>query len=274
MKLTEQEQIDDTLRRIRTAGSVSISPELFEKLYLSPQNAVKGELRKTFANPTPVAIGGFLLALTPLSCILLGWRGSGLLGASDVGAYYFFGGLLMILGSVGEFFLGNTFPTIVFSTFGAFWLVYGSTLTPGYGAYTTYATNASEPLSGLSSPTFAASFAFFLCFMGLLCFIFLIASVRTNVVFFLIFLLLVPAFSCLAGAFWHNAEGQTATGLKLQHAGAGLTFAVCMLGWYLFTVLVLAAVDFPLNLPVGDLSGVVKGASDRAAAKEARGGAA
>jgi hypothetical protein len=31
-----------------------MSPELFEKLYLSAQNAVKGELRKIFANPTPV----------------------------------------------------------------------------------------------------------------------------------------------------------------------------------------------------------------------------
>ena len=43
---------DDALRRIRTAGSISISPELFEKIYLSPQNAVKGDLRKTFGNPT------------------------------------------------------------------------------------------------------------------------------------------------------------------------------------------------------------------------------
>ena len=43
-----------TLDRIRTAGSVSISPELFEKLYLSPENRVKGDLRKTFGNPTPM----------------------------------------------------------------------------------------------------------------------------------------------------------------------------------------------------------------------------
>lgn len=42
------------LNRIRTAGSISISPELFEKIYLSPQNKVSGELRKTFANPTPM----------------------------------------------------------------------------------------------------------------------------------------------------------------------------------------------------------------------------
>ena len=45
---------DTALKRIRTAGSISISPELFEKLYLSPQNKVKGDLRKTFGNPTPL----------------------------------------------------------------------------------------------------------------------------------------------------------------------------------------------------------------------------
>lgn len=39
------------LKRIE---SLSISPEVFEKLYLSPENAVKGYLRKTFGNPTPV----------------------------------------------------------------------------------------------------------------------------------------------------------------------------------------------------------------------------
>lgn len=44
----------EALSRIRTAGSLSISPELFEKIYLSPQNKVAGELRKTFGNPTPV----------------------------------------------------------------------------------------------------------------------------------------------------------------------------------------------------------------------------
>jgi uncharacterized protein len=45
---------ETALKRIRTAGSISISPELFEKIYLSPQNAVKGDLRKTFGNPTPL----------------------------------------------------------------------------------------------------------------------------------------------------------------------------------------------------------------------------
>ena len=46
----------NALNRIRTTGSLSISPELFEKIYLSPQNRVAGELRKTFGNPTPLYV--------------------------------------------------------------------------------------------------------------------------------------------------------------------------------------------------------------------------
>jgi hypothetical protein len=45
------------LNKIRTASSVTISPELFEKLYLSPlnrQNVVRADLRKTLGNPTPM----------------------------------------------------------------------------------------------------------------------------------------------------------------------------------------------------------------------------
>lgn len=94
----------EALKRIRTAGSISISPELFEKIYLSPLNQVKGELRKTFGNPTPLALCGFLLSLSPLSCDLMGWRGTNgpAVGAAGTATYFFFGGLLMILGAVGE----------------------------------------------------------------------------------------------------------------------------------------------------------------------------
>lgn len=46
------------------------------------------------------------MALTPLTCDLLGWRQSSLTsamdGSSDIGAYFFFGGLLMSVASVME----------------------------------------------------------------------------------------------------------------------------------------------------------------------------
>jgi len=32
----------------------------------------------------------------------MGWRGAGGSGASDTGVYFFFGGLLMVLGALGE----------------------------------------------------------------------------------------------------------------------------------------------------------------------------
>lgn len=46
----------EDLSRFRSAQSIAMTPELFEKLYLSPQNKVKGDLRKTFANPTPMYV--------------------------------------------------------------------------------------------------------------------------------------------------------------------------------------------------------------------------
>lgn len=68
---------------------LNITTELFEKLYLTPQTPVKGDLRSTFANPTPVALLGFVLACTPLACELMGWRGAGRNGSALVGSYYF-----------------------------------------------------------------------------------------------------------------------------------------------------------------------------------------
>jgi len=262
----------EALNRIRTAGSISISPELFEKLYLSPQNKVSGDLRKTFGNPTPIAICGFLLCLTPLSCILMGWRGAGGSGASDTAVYFFFGGILMLVGGFLEWIIGNTFPCVVFMSFGAFWLSFAGTLQPFYNAYGAYSTT-DNPADGLTTVGFNASFAFFLLFMGLLCFIYFICSLRTNVVFVGIFLFLVPAFGCLAGAYWHLAY-QTAAGAatagKLLIAGGACSFVVSALGWWIFAAIMLASLDFPFQLPVGDLSTVIKGASDRAKAKEAR----
>jgi len=41
-------------------------------------------------------------------------------GSAGIGAYFFFGGLLMILGSLGEWITGNTFPFVVFGSFGMF----------------------------------------------------------------------------------------------------------------------------------------------------------
>jgi uncharacterized protein len=170
----------------------------------------------------------------------------------------------MILGSFLEFILGNTFPFVVFGSFGAFWLTFAATLTPYFNASIAY--DPTHPAASASNPVFAATFAYFQLYMGVLCFVYLICSLRTNVVFFMIFLLLVPTFSCMAAVFWKISEGTPSalqTALNVQHAAGGLAFAVSLLGWYLLFIQLLASVDFPLTLPVGDLSRFIKGASEK-----------
>lgn len=41
-----------------------------------------------------------------------------------------------------------------------------------------------------------------------------------------------------------------------------------MAGWYLLFVILLASVDFPFNLPVGDLSTMIPGGSEKQKKRE------
>ncbi|KAL1859317.1 hypothetical protein Plec18167_006729 [Paecilomyces lecythidis] len=255
--IEDHENRDDALRKIRTAGGISISPELFEKIYLTPKNQVKGDIRATVGNPTPLGILGFIVTLGPLSCQLMGWRGSGGGGAAIVGVMYFIGGLLMIISGVMEWILGNTFTLVVLASFGGFWLSLATTLVPSYGAAAAF-----EPKDP-TNPGFNSSFAFYYVFFGLLCFVYLICSLRTNFVFMVIFLTLSLGFLLLAGANFQLAEGNVALAGRVQIASGAVFFVSQLFGWYLMTAQLLISVDFPVVLPVGDLSRFVRGASER-----------
>ncbi|KKA25567.1 Transcriptional activator of ethanol catabolism AlcS [Rasamsonia emersonii CBS 393.64] len=246
--LKAEESREDAIRKIKTAGSLSISPELFEKIYLSPKSRVHGDLRSIVGNPTPLGVFGFIISLTPLSCDLMGWRGGGGGGAALIGAFYGIGGVLMPIAGILEFILGNTFSFVVFLSFGAFWLATGITMTPFYNAAGAY--DPSNP----ANPGFHTSFAFIYVFMGLLCLIYLICGIRTNVVFEIIFLTLTLGFCLLAGSYWQLAALNSTLADNLQIAGGASFFVACLAGWYLFFVQMLASVDFPYTLPVGDLS--------------------
>lgn len=107
-----------------------------------------------------------------------------------------------------------------------------------------------------------------MAYMAVLCFVFMIAATRTNLIFFLLFLLLIPTFACLAFSFWRTADGNAASAVNYMHWAGGLAFVVSIVGWYLFMAQILVSVDFPLSLPVLDLSKVVKGAGDIRKRKE------
>ncbi|KAH6885744.1 GPR1/FUN34/yaaH family-domain-containing protein [Thelonectria olida] len=257
----------EALKHFRSAASVQMSPELFEKLYLSPPNTVHGDLRRTFGNPTPIALVGFLLAFTPLSCDLMAWRGAGGSGAASNGPYIFMGGLLMLVGGILEWVLGNSFPAVVFCSFGGFWFSYGATLIPAFASFASYApADAASPAEGLTTQGWNASFGFWLLFMGVLTTIFFVCSLRTNVVFVTIFFSLLLCFFLLTAGFWALADdfvGNAALANKLIIGGGACGFVCCLAGWYILLAIMLAIVDFPIQIPVGDLSSVIKGKSDK-----------
>lgn len=145
----------------------------------------------------------------------------------------------MILAGLLEFFLGNTFPSVVFVSFGAFWLSYGGLLLPQLNAYGAYApAGATSAAEGLQTQGFNASFGklntkFYLLYWGnrtrnkeltslipiigfitlsmtILCVMYLICSIRTNIAFVVVFLTLVIAFGLITGAYWALAQDYTA----------------------------------------------------------------
>lgn len=75
--------------------TVSIDAELFERLYLAPKNQVAGDLRRTFANPTPLALLGFSVALLPITTNYMGWRGA-TGNYSTIASSIWYGGLCLM----------------------------------------------------------------------------------------------------------------------------------------------------------------------------------
>ncbi|KAK0799797.1 hypothetical protein LTR91_019923 [Friedmanniomyces endolithicus] len=232
------------------------TPSNFERLYLAPEQPVAGVLRYTFANPTPIALAGFLLANTPATCMLMGWHGAGGgagIANADTGAYFFCGGVLLYAGAIGEWILGNTFPAVVFFTFGGFWATFGATLTPFFDAVGGY---------GDAPAGFYNSFAFFLVFMAILCLFYAIAALRTNICLVVILVCFCVTFPCLAAAYFYAGAG-VGPSTECRVVGAAFAFVASMVAWYLWFSMLLEAVDWPFSLPVGDLSTMIKGKSDK-----------
>ncbi|KAF7537131.1 hypothetical protein G7054_g3947 [Neopestalotiopsis clavispora] len=122
-------------------------------------NATAVSSRWTFLFMSFSALAGFLLSLSPLSCMLMGWRGSSSNGATATGMYMFGGGGLLWFGGLGEWLVGNTFASVVFFAFGAFWLNLGAALIPSFNAYGSYSPSAEDPDLGLLTVAYNSGWA-------------------------------------------------------------------------------------------------------------------
>jgi len=255
--------------RVRAVGGIPLSPEIFEKINIVPESQDHGDLKKKLGNPTSVGYLAFVVCLTPLAMDLMGWRGAGGSGAAQVASFYFIGGMLSLIAGILEFILGNTFPFVVFTSYAGYWFSLGGTLSPGFNAAGAYSISGHDAKEGGASVGFNASFGFYILTWALLTFIFLICSLRTNIANVLLFLFLDITFCLLTGVYFNLASGNPQMATSLLRASGTVAMLSCNAGWYILVALLLESLDFPVKLPMGDLSKFITSASEiRARRKE------
>jgi succinate-acetate transporter protein len=72
----------------------------------------------------------------------------------------------------------------------------------------------------------------------------------------------VVTFPCLAASYFYAANGMLDLSNTTRVVGGAFAFIASMIVWYLWFSMILESVDFPVTLPVGDLSKFIKGASE------------
>jgi hypothetical protein len=107
---------------------------------------------------------------------------------------------------------------------GGWWLAYAATIHPFFNAFSAYSPDHSNPTDGLTTRSFNASFGFFMVFMSVLCFLYLICSLHTNIVFATIFACPFTGFILLTGTFWYAADGNSALAGRMVFMVGLVTF--------------------------------------------------
>ncbi|KIW28680.1 hypothetical protein, variant [Cladophialophora immunda] len=185
--------------------------------------------------------------------VMMGWGGaSGL--SPVVGIFFFVGPVLLVLTVIFEWIMGNFFSMMVCGLFAVFWLSFGMLQLPTLGLATPYSPSGTNAVIGSASKEYNAVIALYLIVWGFALFTFFIFTLKTNVVFALIFLFVTIGAWVLSGAYWKVSTGDYDTAGDLQKTGGALLFIVGCLGWYMTFVMMAAEMRLAIKLPVGDLS--------------------
>ncbi|KAI1818239.1 GPR1/FUN34/yaaH family-domain-containing protein [Poronia punctata] len=242
---------DDEKSLHRSPTGVTMSPELFEKLYLSPKVPRAGDYNKRFANPTALGFIGFVISASTFAMVMMGWGGS--TGLSPVaGIFFFVGPVTMTFALIFEWILGNFFSMMVMGLFDVFWLSFGLLQLPNLALGSPFAT-ADDP-TGTLSRDYNAAIGLYLVVYGFAFFTFFVFTTRINVVLATIFSLTAIAAWILSASYFKSSWGDFETALVLQKTGGAIIFAVSLLGWYMTFVIMAGEMRISVNFPVGDLS--------------------
>ena len=149
----------------------------------TPQRPVEIAVRDTTANPAPLGLLGF-----GLTTVLLNLHNAGFvaLGSTVLAMGICYGGLAQVVAGLMEWKKKNTFGTVAFTSYGFFWLSLVALIV--------------LPKLGLAEKSDHMTMAAYLLMWGLLTFILLLGTFRTNVALVTVFFLLTVLFLMLGVA--------------------------------------------------------------------------
>lgn len=117
--------------------------------------------------------------------------------------------------------VGNTFGATALSSYGGFWISYAIVLTPGFAVLEGYGELEQHSVLG-----------FFLTGWFIFTFLLLLCTLRSTVMFFMLFFTLDLAFLMLACSEYAAANSAATAALKLGQAGGGFGLLAAFLAWY------------------------------------------
>ncbi|KAI1091798.1 GPR1/FUN34/yaaH family-domain-containing protein [Rostrohypoxylon terebratum] len=175
---------------------------------------------RKFANPAPLGLSAFALTTFVLSLINCGARDIAKPNIALALAYGY-GGLVQLLAGMWEMAIGNTFGATALTSYGGFWISYAIVLTPGFAVLEGYTTLEQHSVLG-----------FFLTGWFIFTFLLLLCTMRSTVMFFMLFFTLDLAFLMLACSEYAAANSAPTAALKLGQAGGGFGLLAAFLAWY------------------------------------------
>ncbi|KAI1421516.1 gpr fun34 family protein [Xylaria sp. FL1777] len=176
--------------------------------------------RRKLANPAPLGLSAFALTTFVLSLVNVQARGVAVPNIA-LSLAYGYGGLVQLLAGMWEMAVGNTFGATALSSYGGFWISYAIILTPGFAVLAEYTSEADT----------ASVLGFFLIGWFIFTFILFILTLRSTVMFCLLFLNLDLAFLFLAASEFAASNG-SGTAVGLQKAGGVFGLFAAFLAWY------------------------------------------
>lgn len=117
--------------------------------------------------------------------------------------------------------VGNTFGATALSSYGGFWISFAIILTPGFHA-----------VSGYEADDEASALGFFLAGWFIFTTILLLCTLRSTIMFFLLFFTLDLAFLMLFCHYLAESNGALQSSKMLQQAGGGFGILAAFLAWY------------------------------------------